>query len=88
MKTLVMINLPTIPDQNSVDLDQISALLTKISDDPQALQQILAIRDGLYTSEGDTLRKILLDAATNPTERDALIAGIQYEKGRLFFHTL
>lgn len=72
-------------DQVEQQIVQVSSLIKKISRDSEALQKILAVRNGFYTNDGDVLRSILLAAAKDRTERDTLIACIQYEKCQKWF---
>lgn len=85
IKVLLAANLPIIAGQQSLELDQASRLLLKISEDAQAIQQLLTVRDDFYTSDGQVFRDIIVAAAKDRTERDALIAGIRYEKCQKWF---
>lgn len=91
LKIALSANLPTVSngslslDQAQQQLVQAVGLLGKIADSSDVLQKILAIRDGLYTSDGDTFRAILVTAASSKEGRDAFIAGLQYEKCKKWF---
>ncbi|MEI6804918.1 MAG: hypothetical protein WCK49_00235 [Myxococcaceae bacterium] len=73
-----------IPNQ-TLSLDKATNSLRKIAADSDTLQKILLVRDGFYTVEGDLLRAILVTAASSQLERDAFIAGLQYEKCKKWF---
>ena len=76
---------PTSLDLSERQVIQASRWLKKIVQDPDALNKISAVRDGLYTSDGQVLRAILATAASNQEERNAFIAGLQYEKCKNWF---
>lgn len=72
-------------DQAEQQIIQLSDLLQKIADDPVVLRLILEIRDDLYGPEGGLFKSILVAAAKERSERDAFIAGLQYEKCKKWF---
>ena len=56
------------------------SLLEKMAERPENLDLLLKIREGLYGSDGQRLRKILQTAAHNPDEKTILLEGILFKK--------
>lgn len=72
-------------NQAEQQIIQLSDLLQKIAENPEVLKLILDIRDGMYGPDGELFKSILVAAAKERSERDAFIAGLQYEKCRKWF---
>ncbi len=66
-------------------IDELSELSNRISKDPQAINLIRRIHKGFLGTEGKTLRQMLVLAAQDSAERDALIRAVQYERGLLLW---
>src|SRR3989338_367366 len=72
-------------DYYETQILHLRSLLEKIQADSTATELLIRIKDGFYRRDGYYLNGMLLVAASNQTERDAFIRGMQYEKGLLWF---
>ncbi|MEI6804915.1 MAG: hypothetical protein WCK49_00220 [Myxococcaceae bacterium] len=57
-----------------------ASFIDTIAAHPETISILLRIRDSLYGPDGQLLKKILLSAAHDNTERDAFLAGQAYNK--------